>query len=399
MARFLFIFVFYILHIWFFIDYFVFDIDYTEFLGSVQTYSYGYQAAVLTFGYILFCFAFLIIGLYTKPIHIPYVLINPNRVVNLRRLYIGFRISMSVCICFMFILLGSAVGQIASSELKESYNWIYEFRVLPLSFLSLILLNGYQLRGTDRLLIGIYAAITLLGLTRSLLVELFSIYFFYYSVYLNNDKFKIKYVYGIFFGIVLINVIASFRETSSWTDLLDNAGALFAFEYKSYLDLQISEVLVNYHERSFYTFIDFVILIIPSFVRESFGLKLFYPDQELFFEIGRNSDPHYGGGFSLLAEAYLNLGFLAPILFFFIGYLVNVMLISITKSKIMNRFSVNAIFPLIAISIILSFRNGFSVHFKYVIQTYILALSIFLFVTKKNSYSESKVSGDSRNDA
>ena len=383
MSRILFLFVFYILHVWFFVDYFFYGIDYTEFLGSVQSYTYGYQIAVLSFGYILACFTFLIIGLYAKPIHLPFAFINPDRVVNLNRLFSGFRISMTVCICFMASLLSQAGAQIASSEFKESNNWIYEFRILPLIFLSFILLNGYRLKRIDKLLICIYASIAVLGLTRSLIVELFSIFFFYYALYLKNDKLKIEYVVITFLGIIFINIMASFRETTSWDAVIDNASALFAFEYKSYLDLQISEVIQNYNERGYYTFIDSSILIIPSFIRELFGIKMFYPDQELFFEIGRRSYPYYGGGFSLLAEAYLNLKYLAPILFLFIGYIINIVLISIKKSKAMNRFTVNAVFPLMIISIILSFRNGFSIHFKYVIQLYILAFLTFFFVTKK----------------
>ena len=386
MSRFVFVFVFYILHVWFFVDYFVFGINYTEFLGTIQNYTYSFQTAVYTFGYILFCFLFLIIGLYTKPIKSPFLSKRTNKVVNLKRLYLGFRIAIILCIILMFLLYLNADGQIASSELKENNNWMYEFRAIPLIFLSFILFNGYSLKFADKILIFIYATIAILGLTRSLMVELFSIFFFYYALYLNEDKFKIKYAVLTFCGIFFVNFIASYREVGNFEAVFNNASSLIVFEYKSYLDLLISEVIQNYKGGGYYTFLDSFILLIPSFIRDFFGVKLFYPDQELFFEIGRRSIPYYGGGFSLLAESYINLSFLAPLLFLFIGYAINIILISIRKSMIINRFTINAIFPLVAVTIIISFRNSFAMHCKYIIQIYILAFIIYQFITLKRKF-------------
>jgi hypothetical protein len=384
MSRSIYPMVFFLLYIWFFVDYFVFSITDFKFFEFQQNYHYNYQIAIKTLAFNLTCIAGYFLGASiektTKHNYRSQIFyIKEDKF----RLIFRFFLILSIFISILFII--NSDHQAGSGYFKQENSFLYEFRVFAILMLCLLIMNNIKLYRLDLFLILIYITLMILGKTRSILIEPIFILLCYFIIVKFRDKFKITYlVYGISL-LIVINAIAYIRQYGSFAEISENLHYLLNFEYKMYLNLQVSEVLSNNYGNHL-TFMDTFIYIFPSFIRKLLGIDLqYYEDQALFFEIGRASNPTYLGGFSFLAETYLNIGYFSFFLFFLFGYIISYNINSY-KYNIINKqkgvILLSSLYPILIFHLILMLRNGFGPHIKYMIQMYII-FYFLIFISKK----------------
>jgi hypothetical protein len=139
----------------------------------------------------------------------------------------------------------------------------------------------------------------------------------------------------------------------------------------------LSEALVSFKGHFLHgeTLLTGLKLIIPSFLRNTLGIET-HKEILAYTALDAGSS---GGGFSLLAELYMNFGYCSCIFFVFAG-----MMLSYFNNRIFYKKEVSLLYsigPLVYAYFILAFRNDLAVFIKQVVQLFIIVF-FFLFLIK-----------------
>lgn len=386
-------FVFFLLHI---LSYFYWlyhgNLDYI-FFGSIIKYPYTEEIIKQTYTLNLMIFLSYMLGmllaksLYKKkkiPKITPYVIKEKffsHILISL--LYIFIVINFSVFI--------SSWGNYANiNEIKQSYNFIFELRVLINILFLFIILNHIKISAHLKILTFFYFISICALQARSIIFE------FIFTVtipFLITKKINLKIFLLLCIAPFIPNLIVAFRfiNTYSITEILNY---LFSFEYLTLFNLIVSEVILRYSDAHDFllgsSYSNAIALVIPSFIRDIFDISI-NPNVEI--DAVRYAAGVHGGGFSLVGELFMNFGYYSIIFVFLYSIIVNSFLyrIILKYSSYMKISFIECIIPLILIMTILSLRNDTSPLIKYTIQLLIISGSITFLIKCSRPYSKRKL--------
>lgn len=383
--------IFFLLHIQFLFRNLVFGISELYYFDFLLVYPYDESVARSTLMFSLICtFAFAIGYQIAKKLTLkkycdrgssPYV---PSK--SVLRLTNFFSLIPILYMLILGIVTGFDYGSMVS--IRETSTFIFELRMIFLVMLSYILLNsGVKLFfnapnfRTTRSLLYVYIVLSLLFQARSLAFEVLSIIAFSHIVG-GKDKIRLLYVIGVLISLVIPNVIVMGRlgTPDSPEKLLSG---LFSFEYSILINKFLSAAVEKDSLLDTYSFIPTLQLIVPSPIRNLFGLVVeksdYYSEMSDLANIS-------SGGFSLLAEMYSNFGYYSSAVFLVMGAIMGHLN---SKAMRLGRVSIlTAIAPLLYASFILSFRNDLGVFLKYSVQLFFVGCLLYCFIPKngKNAY-------------
>ncbi len=392
MLLFFVIFIFCILHVQFLLRNIFFGLDELTYFNFTIKYGFTREVAIQSLLFSIACAVSFAIG---------YKIFNRKRksIPADTMRYINFKFPNGelllvkvmgiMMITYMLAVIGLANFDYTSmTQLRESNGFIFELRMIFLLLVSHILLN-LPLRQvflerklkTVRWIVIIYFLCTILFQARSAVFELIAIIAFCHLMW-EGDKVKIKYVVIVFCMMLVPNLIMLGRLgiPENTQDLI---AGLFSFEYSVLINKYLSEAIsAGSNLRGEVTFLSSLMLLIPSPLRDLFGLVVvksaYYVDLSTAIEA-------FGGGFSMLAEMYSNFGWLAVVVFGLLGSLIGHLN---SRAARVGFVSISyALAPLCYIAFILSFRNDFGVFIKYILQLFGVAFFLrFLLIVKKGIY-------------
>lgn len=384
MTFFVFIFVILIIHFYFFLQLFLTGSTQISFFGWISEFNYSIEIANDCLLYILLCTITLCVGyIYkrngkrTKPLGSEW----PSHIILIEKIKTLYRISCVMQIVIVLYVIVKGRGQYNSmAHIRESINFLFELRIFPILLFTYLLQfikeEGYRKFRFDVFLFSILVLLFLFVQARSLIFEIGCILGYYYLKRQKN-KIKLKYIL-ILYGIsIMPNIIVLLRLSSDQYNILEieTWKNILTYEYtiifNSILGETVSEVTNPIYGTSI---INSICLIIPSFIREALGI---IPDKNLLVSIAHNAGV-FGGGFSLFAEMYLNFGWGAIIMFYFIGYFLGKADNIWFNKKYLSLKACTV--PIIYSYILLGLRNDLGVMIKQIIQIYIVVIIIRILI-------------------
>lgn len=293
-----------------------------------------------------------------------------------------------ICIALYIIVQGHANYHLMT-KIREGLNFLFELRIFPLILatylIQFITKRNYKHFKLEINLFIILVVLFILIQARSLLLELGCIIGYYF---LKAKKNRIKFSYIIFLYVLSIipNLVVLGRLPSNMVDLSDweTWKNIFTYEYTIIFNSILGET-IGYTKQFLYgeTIFENLSLLIPSFIRNFLDI---HKDVSSINEIAKNAEV-FGGGFSLFAEMFLNFGWVSVIGFYFLGYFLAYQ-DNIWFNK--NRISVFACtIPIVYSYFVLGLRNDMGVLVKQLVQIYVVAYIIKIFLLQKSYCHES----------
>jgi oligosaccharide repeat unit polymerase len=292
----------------------------------------------------------------------------------------------------LFIILGLYIliaSEFSYSEIiitRKKYNFLFELRVIPLLLTSYVLLNSawidWKKKSSKRLkcLLVIYCIILVFLQTRSILFEI-GVIFLYYWVRKTNDKFKIRYIILLYLASLVPNILLLYRIKGLEINNIETYRNIFVYEYSLLFNNILSEVIAHTEPMLGKTLSNILPLLIPSFLRNNFGL---FVDKTYITNVAHEAGV-FGGGFSFLAELYLNFGYWSIAIFLFLG-----IALAFLNNKTLYIEKVSIFYagtPLFYCYFVLAFRNDLTVFIKQIIQLFIILFFLkIIFSTKYRWY-------------
>jgi hypothetical protein len=382
MLRFFLLFVIYIVHIHFLLKNIFFDIDEAKFFMFTAKYGFDKNTAILSLIYTILCISFFLFGfslIYKKKKTIP---LYQHRFRGIKyELIIMNTLFFFLVIYILYAGISTKFNYGLMSQFRERTNFLFELRMIPLIFFSHITLNtpikvllkDDYFKGT-RFIMIIYIISLLTFQVRSPLFELFFILFFSHLMW-TGDKFKFKYLILLLLALIIPNIVILGRiGIPEDRDLLMDG--LFSIEYSMMLNKFLGTAMV-YRDtlNDGLSFLPQVTLIIPSPIRNLFGITA--DNNQFFLNVSDYAGIH-GGGFSLLAQTYIDFGWYSFILFFVLGFFIGKMING--ASKVGNVSLVYSVAPMIFGLFLLTLRNDLGVFIKYSIQSIFIAAFLRIFI-------------------
>lgn len=383
------IFVFYMLHIQFLLNYLWTGENEFVFFGWKFFYNYSNDIARQSLFYVLICLCVFFLC---------YKISYSKECINNKRYFIGDSIINITKLLYSYIILLLlyiiVMGKFSYHEIvlvREKINFLFELRVVPNLLFSYILFNSdssewkkNQYKKLKNVLI-VYIILILLTQTRSLIFEIFSILSIRFMKS-KNVRLKKQYILYLFIVSIIPNIVVLFRLEDGQVDFsnIDTYKSIFTYEYSLMFNNILSEIFnneMNYNYSDMYN--NLFILLIPSFLRKDFSLAI---DGSALEEIANNAGV-YGGGFSLLGQLYLLFGYWSILYWMISGLFLGVSFKKLYKRK--NNSIYIATLPIIYIYIILSFRNGLDVYLKQIVQLYMIASFLNIIITTKYNLTKS----------
>lgn len=391
MIQFIILFVFFIFHILFFFNYFVFGTEYGEFFGLRISYLYDTDIAIKTFGFTLISFISIFLGLSSNNFFkfkakANKLLRDTYNTISLKSLVLTVAgLTLFVALNFFFELTG--YSQIAALRAAGTFKVaIYELRYFILIYISYNLLN-YKIsdlfkarpRTYTVTLSIIYIISTLILQTRSIIFEIFFLLIYTYLIW-NKNKIKIQYILILIIFSIIPNILLLFRVDLYNLSFKDIVSSLFQYEYSFTLANLISTNIANDKLLIFsdgFTFISKLYILIPSVFRNLLDIQ---GTQSFYYEYISELAESFGGGFSLLGEFYANFGEFTYLILFIFGILMTRM-ISINSANLGSSTLISATYPLIISNLILTFRNDIFPFIKICI--YLIFIAYFMTIFSK----------------
>ena len=361
------------LHIQFVLRYIFFGVTELSFFQFVITYDFTRDIAIIGLIFTIasaYSFAICYMFFYKKD-----NIIDEYHIIRIKKIeLLALNITGSLMILYMMIVIYLAkFDYIAMTVIRENNGFIFELRLIYLIFLSYILLNipikdflKYKKYRTTVAIMLIYLLSALAFQARAVVFEFFVIFLFSQLMWF-GDKVKIKYVVIMFISMILPNLIVLGRlgiPDNSW----DLIAGIFSFEYSmeinNFLSAAIQDIdLLTEHISLTST----LYLLIPSIIRDFLDISLIRPSyyREISISAGNG-----GGGFSLLADMYLNFGWYSPVIFGLFGSLIGRLNYLATKVGFVSLRYAGA--PLIYSCFILTLRNDLGVFLKYTFQVILI---------------------------
>ena len=367
MIQFTFLFIFFIFHILFFINYFVFGTEYAEFFGFRTSYMYDSDIAIKTFIFTLISFISIFLGLYSNKFlkfkaKVNKLWRNTYSTLSLKSLVILIT-GITFFVSLNFFLDLSGYSQIAATRSVSTFKGaIYDLRYFTLIYISYNLLN-YKIsdlikarpRTYTIILSIIYIFSSLLLQTRSIMFEIFFIVVYSYLLW-NKNKIKLQYILILYIFSIIPNLLLLFRVDLYNLNFRDILSSLFQYEYSFTLANFISTNVANDKLLIFsdgFTFLSKLSILIPSVFRNLLDIQV---NQSFYYEYVSELAGVFGGGFSFLGELYANFGEFTYLILFILGVLITRM-ISINSANLGSSTLISATYPLVICQSILTFRN------------------------------------------
>lgn len=292
-------------------------------------------------------------------------------------LYVNLFLMFQIIFGVIIISIGG-LNYSALFDLKMSMSFLFELRMVALLLICFILLNkppNEWLKDKKLRLPGIflviYFMIAVLLQSRSVLFECAVIILFPWLMW-HGNKIKIKYIFILLCATIVPNLIAlpRFSGDLNWKEIIDG---VFSFEYSVSLNNIVSAAFENNRPPLLVDiFISIPLLLIPSPIRNLFGLNIPPGTGGEYYSTILEDSGVLGGGFSMLAEAYINYSWWAIILFVLTGFIIGKLIKGASGVGRVNMLYATA--PLIYASFIINLRNNFATFTKYSIQIVIIAI-------------------------
>jgi len=357
----------------------LFGVDEANFFMFLMKYPFSREIATQSLWFVLACAAGFLLGYKlayrsgSKGAEDDALLFNPQK---WRHELHALNLMGVVAISYMAVVGGvTGFSYGPMTQLRESYGFIFELRMVYLLLLSHLLLNIHwrsflgrlELRMT-RVILVLYLIGLLLFQARSAIFEV-GVCIIIPLLMWAGDRVRVVYVAALCGLLILPNIIVLGRMgiPDNTNELLEG---LFSIEYTIILNKFLGAAIeYGFEADTGLSFFPQFALIIPSPLRDLFGIQAINTDYIL--ELSDLADVH-GGGFSLVAQMYTDFGLSAPLVFFLLGILIGGM-----NFKAANVGRVKLIYataPLLYSIFVLSLRNDFGVFLKYTIQLFIVAV-------------------------
>lgn len=384
------IFLFYMLHIQFLVNYLLTGNDVHTFFGWKLVYCYSEEIAEKALLFTLLSLLMFVFG---------YIFGQKKKIINKKKVIIGnsiIRITeifyLISILSLLYVIIKGGFEYSNMTIVREQINFIFELRMISNVLLLYMLFNSdlSELRNRKfkfvKKIIFVYVLLIFFIQARSLVFEILAIFSIYY-IKIKNIKVEFKYIVLLFIISVLPNIIVIFRLDDSQLDFssIETYQNIFTYEYSLLFNNILSEVISNKHvyiEHDNFL-INALILLVPSFLRDKLALTV---DDSFNISIANDAGVT-GGGFSLLGQLYLNFGYWSVLYWLIMGYLFG----RVFKKLYMERSSsvFIAIIPLVYVYFVLSFRNDLYIFLKQIVQLYMIAL--FLNIVIKTKYNFTKL--------
>lgn len=389
MLLFFVLFIFFIFHIQFLVRNLFFGVDESQFFDFTLTYQFDHHIALQSLLFTLACagcFAlFYKLAYHASANHTTI----KEGLVDLR----GYRrellllnimgMSMVTYILVLGGLTGFSYGPM--TLLRESSNFVFELRMVFLILLSHVLFNvpwkqflsRPELKSA-RWVSVLYFTALLLFQARSAVFELAVVVIFPLLMWA-GDKVKLKYILVMLSLLIIPNLIVLGRLGIP-DNPYDLVKGLFSIEYTTMLDNFLGAAISGgYTPPNGFSFLPQLGLLIPSPLRSLFDMTVVQTD---FFDSLSDSAGVFGGGFSLLAQSYVDFGWFSPLIFGLLGGLIGRM--NNRTARVGHAKLVYAAAPLLYAAFLLAFRNDIGVFLKYTLQLFLVSFLLGMILKQRS---------------
>jgi hypothetical protein len=367
------------LHVTFYIHYYMYGVTVHQYLNVQTSYRYSPYVAESSLMFMLLCFAALMAGLQTRHRRtLVAVEMNDRR---LRWVFRIFAVASIFASSFLIVTsLGSTYGDYVQTTYK--YSFLHNMRIMALVPLCFLLYGKTDMRRVDVALIVIVGLVTLASRTRSNIVEYIFVLLFAYVIRV-RQTINVRTILLLVALLLLVNVVAIIRQNPNLQALEGQNEHLLTSEYRQFAPTLVSEVMARFDQRPQCgaTILNLSSLFIPSFVRDLFDIR--NPDIECLTRIGKEAFPHYGGGFSMLAELYLNFHWWGVVALFFFGLLIKRSWTLLVQARQRGLVSIHVVFPLTFVTLQFAYRNALGIHIKSLVQLYLIAFVLAWFCSRR----------------
>ena len=379
--------IFFLLHIQFLLRNLFFGVSELPYFNFTLTYPYGRETTIESLIFSVSCAATFAVGY-----KVSQLLLVRRQSITLIQLYSPTSVHIWIANLFAIISIGymltlglmTGFDYGAMVNAREVNSFVLELRVVFLLLLSQFTLNlglkdffsAARFRLTRKLLY-LYILSALLFQARSIVFEVIAVLVFVHVVW-NRDRVKLVYVFGVFVGLLVPNLIVLGRLGVP-DDLKELVDGLFSFEYSIIFNNFLSAAIEqgSVHMAS-YSFMPTLQMLVPSPIRDLLSWSV--EKSDYYVELSELADIR-GGGFSLLAEMFSNFGWSAVTVFLGLGVWIGCFN---GMARRAGQVSIPiAAAPLLYVSFILVFRNDFGVFLKYCIQLLIIAWFLQYMIPRK----------------
>jgi len=382
--------VFYIMHIHFLLRNIFGDVSGGHFFNLYMPYMFSRDVALETLVFSVSCAVAFVIGyifsncvLDKRSAKSGMKLISEkylNESIRYLNIFLALQIGLG-----LYALCVAGLNYSAIHHLKLSMSFAFESRIVALLLVSFVYLNKppkewlkeKKIRLTA-IMLTLYFIICVLLQSRSAVFECAAVIGFCWLMWQGN-KIRIRYLVISLAAVFIPNLIVlpRFGNALDWQTKI---AGIFSFEYTVLINNIVSSAIANKHPP---LLVDFFIsipsLLIPSPLRNVLGTGLTPGVAPDYVEFILEDAGAFGGGFSLLAEMYMNLGWWGILMFVFLGFLIGKFIKG--ASRVARVDLLYAAAPLMYAQFIITLRNNFSTFAKYSIQAILVAM-IMKFILK-----------------
>ena len=386
MIQFTILFIFFLLHILFFLNYYLFGTSYGEFFGMEVSYLYDSEIALKTFSFTSVSFISIFLGLRSNKFFKFEAKANKlwrgiYNTTSLKALII-FITGVTLFVALSLFLALSDYLAIANLRGKSTFTTaIFDLRYFILIYISYNLLNykiSDLLKARPRTytitLSIVYIFSCFILQTRSIIFEVFFIIIYTYLLW-NKNRIKLKYIFILFIFSIFPNLLLLNRVDLYNLNFKDIVSSIFQYEYSFTLANLISTNIVNDKLLIFsdgFTFLSKLYILVPSVFRNLLGIE---GTQSFYYQYISELSEVFSGGFSFLGELYANFGEYTYLILFILGVLITRM-ISINSINLGSSSLIAATYPVIISNFILVQRNDIFPFIK--ICVYLIFISYFM---------------------
>jgi hypothetical protein len=355
-----------------------------NFFGTITTYGYSESILIETIKYNLHCFTLFAMFIFIGSKLAKNTRFRPQKYNN--KSIILFLDMFLLVFIFVgsFAVLSNAFSYWGIIAFKEKYNFFFEMRIIPHILISHIVLSKITLSKKTLLLLFIYFLVIVLLQARSVVLE-FVLVFFISWLFTVRDKITLKLLLSFLVLPIVPNFFVVYRYWGEFS-LSEHFSNMFSFEYLLLFNNIISEAIYSKDRflLSGESFLSAFILVIPSPLRNVLGIDV--QKHQAFTDISHAAGV-FGGGFSSLAELYMNFHLWGALFFALLG-----LVIGYSRKLIINTCTYIecrctnvsspiscAVFILFYAQFILSFRNDLGVFIKISIQLFFVIIFLHFF--------------------
>ncbi|WP_188750935.1 O-antigen polymerase [Marinobacterium zhoushanense] len=384
------VFIFFMIHIQFLVRKLILGTDRVDFFYFSNVYPFTNEIAVRSLVYVLLCvFAFFLGFIFFRRNNIrndfvyePY---DAGVIKRIRAISTALLMSHAILTIYIILVSDGSYGSI--TQIRKSFSFLYELRMIPLVMVCFIILNvkpsvllRYKKNYFFIFSILLYLAASWFIQARSIIFEILVCFAFAYFRWY-GDRFRFRYFVYVFIILMIPNIMVMSRLDLERYSFFELMVGLFSFEYSVIFNNILAASFLRTEDFAWgVTFIPNLSLIIPSPIRDYFGID--YVNLDLYRSVAQFGGV-YGGGFSMLGELYINFGWLGAFFMFSFGCIYGRL-----TGKVMNNIKVSLLLsgtPLYYSAFVLAVRNDLGIYFKYCVQLLVVTLILGMIFRSKNT--------------